>query len=125
MSVALTSLRYAFFTVSPCVAARMNTAERPAWKRSANHGVFHFGCVAPKIGGRYLSRPPTKRMRAEPISHAPTPPSPARVMSSAVGGPSQGSPMRAPAFVTAWLTPEMMEVSEGGSDQRSEIVPRR
>ncbi len=46
-------------------------------------------------------------------------------MSSAVGGPSQGRPMRAPAFVTAWLTPEMMEVSEGGSDQRSEIVPSR
>ena len=31
----------------------------------------------------------------------------------------------APAFVTAWLTPEMIEISDGGSAQRSEIVPSR
>src|ERR1043166_5019794 len=103
----------------------MKIAEKTAWKSIANHGVFHFGCVFPNIGGRYRSRPPTKRRRAGAVSHAPTPPSPASVMGNAIGGSSHGMPWAAPAFVIAWFTPEMIETSFRGSDQRREIVPVR
>jgi hypothetical protein len=34
-------------------------------------------------------------------------------------------PCAAPAFVIAWLTPEMIETSPRGSAQSSEIVPVR
>ena len=125
MSVALTSFRYAPLTVSPCVAATMKIAEKAAWKTIANQGVFHFGCVFAKIGGRYRSRPPTKSRRAVAISQAPTPPRPASVIRSAIGAPSQGSPCARPALVMAWLTPEMIEISLFGSAHRSEIVPSR
>ena len=55
----------------------------------------------------------------------PIPPSPASVISSATGAPSQGSPCAAPAFVMAWFTPERIDTSLFGSAQSMEIVPSR
>ena len=113
-------------TVSPCVAATMKIAENAAWNAIANQGVFHFGCVFAKIGGRYRSRPPHEeqaRRRDQPGADAAE--SRERHQQGDRGARATGVPAARPALVIAWLTPEMIEISLFGSAQRSEIVPSR
>src|SRR2546425_718293 len=126
MIVVWVSTRYAFFTVDPIRLATTKRVASAPCTSNPTYGVCQRGWMRPNAAGRAPSTPATNGSRAEPASHAPTPPrlpSASRIATIAATGASQGAPSRSTSAAVACGIPFVMLTVVAGRATSIAAVP--